>query len=72
MFVFAHHMAVELLGREFSPHGVVEHVCVFAALGLILGTSAYGTWVLAAKALGSVRGRRNMTLPVADGRSLQG
>jgi len=72
MLVFAHHMAVELLGREFSPHGVVEHICVFAALGLVLGTSAYGTWVLATKALDSVRGRRNLTPPLTDGRSLQG
>ena len=31
--VFAHHMGLEILGREYSPHGVVEHVCVFAVLG---------------------------------------
>jgi len=60
MIPFAHHMAVELLGREFSPQGVVQHVCVFAALGLILGTSAYGMYVLATKALGSVRERQRM------------
>ena len=60
MLVFAHHMAVELLGREFSPEGVVQHVCVFATLGLVLGTSAYGTWMLATKALDSVRARRRM------------
>ncbi len=58
MLLFAHHMGVELLGREFSPHGVVEHVCVFAMLALLMGTSAYGTWVLATKALDSVRARR--------------
>lgn len=51
MLVFAHHMAVELLGREFSPHGVFQHVCVFAALGLIAATSAYGTWALALRFL---------------------
>jgi hypothetical protein len=55
MIMFAHHMAVELLGREFSPHGVLEHVCVFAALGLIAATSAYGTWALAMKLM--TRGR---------------
>ena len=26
MFLFAHHMAVELFGREFSPHGTLQHV----------------------------------------------
>jgi hypothetical protein len=60
MLLFAHHMAVELLGREFSPHGVVQHVCVFAALALIVGTSAYGTLVLATKALEAVRARRQI------------
>ncbi|WP_406696466.1 hypothetical protein V5E97_36295 [Singulisphaera sp. Ch08] len=49
MFMLAHHVGVELLGHEFSPHGVVQHVCVFAALGLILATSAYGTAVLATR-----------------------
>lgn len=49
MFMLAHHVGVELLGREFSPHGVVQHVCVFAALGLVLATSAYGTAVLATR-----------------------
>ena len=60
MFLFAHHMGVELLGREFSPHGVAQHVCVFAALALVFGTSAFGTWVLATKALDSVRARRRI------------
>jgi hypothetical protein len=60
MIPFAHHMAVELLGREFSPQGVVQHICVFAALGLIAGTSAYGMYALAAKALGTVRERQRM------------
>jgi hypothetical protein len=58
MILFAHHMAVELFGREFSPHGAVQHVCVFAALALVVGTSAYGTWALAAKAVGALRARR--------------
>jgi hypothetical protein len=60
MLPFAHHMAVELLGREFSPHGVVQHVCAFAALALLFGTSAYGTWALATKALEAVRARRQI------------
>ena len=59
MLLFAHHMAVEFLGREFSPHGVVQHICVFAAMAFVVGTSAYGTWVLATKGLDSARaGRR--------------
>ncbi len=49
MFLFAHHMALELFGREFAPHGTLQHVCAFAAIGLIVGTSVYGTLTLAAK-----------------------
>ena len=56
--VLAHHVAVELFGREFSPHTVFEHICAFTVVGLILATSAYGTWTLAAKVMGGRRVRR--------------
>lgn len=57
MFFFAHHMGVEILGREFSPHGVAQHVCTFAALGFLAATSAYGTWALFRKARQATRVR---------------
>jgi hypothetical protein len=60
MMLFAHHMAVELFGREFSPQGPVQHVCVFIALALIVGTSAYGTLVLATKTMEKVTSRRRL------------
>jgi hypothetical protein len=60
MFMFAHHLAVELFGREFSPQGTLQHVCVFAAVALVFGTSAYGTWMLAVKAHDAVRARRRV------------
>jgi len=55
MSLFAHHVAVELLGREYSPTTVFEHVCLFGLTGLILGTSAYGTWTIAAKLMAARR-----------------
>ncbi len=55
--LFAHHMAVEILGREFSPHTAFEHVCTFAAISFFLATSAYGSWTLFQKARQSM-GRR--------------
>jgi hypothetical protein len=58
MFPFAHHMAVELFGREFAPQGAFEHAFAFGAISLLLATSAYGTWSLAAKALEWTRSRR--------------
>ena len=60
MFVLAHHMAVELFGREFSPHGTLEHVCVFGVLGLIAALSTYGAWTLATKAMAGLRSRRGV------------
>ena len=56
--VLAHHVAVELFGREFSPHTVLEHICAFTVVGLILGTSAYGTWTLAGKVFGARKAER--------------
>ncbi|MDR3639094.1 MAG: hypothetical protein P4L84_35140 [Isosphaeraceae bacterium] len=58
MLLFAHHMAVELFGREFSPHGVFQHVCAFGAIALVLATSAYGTWNLGRELMRSLANRR--------------
>lgn len=58
MFPLAHHVAVEIMGREFSPTTPLEHVCVFGALGFLLATSAYGTWMLAARLRLALRDRR--------------
>lgn len=66
MFMLAHHVAVELLGQEFSPQGVFQHVCVFAALGLILATSAYGTAMLVSRFIELRSGRRTAKALVED------
>lgn len=58
MFLFAHHVAVELFGREFSPHTPLEHVCAFAVVGTILGLAAYGACVLSAKIVGGLQKKR--------------
>jgi hypothetical protein len=58
MVLLAHHVAVELFGREYSPRTPLEHACAFAVVGTILALAAYGAWTLAAKALGHVRERR--------------
>lgn len=47
MIPLAHHVAVELFGREFSPRTPLEHVCLFAALGLVVSLAGYGAWTLA-------------------------
>jgi len=49
MIFLAHHVAVELLGHEYSPNTVFEHVCLLTITALILGTSAYGSWTIARK-----------------------
>ena len=57
MLLFAHHVAVELFGREFSPRTPLEHVCAFGAVGLVLGLACYGAYALAVKLAGRVRTR---------------
>jgi hypothetical protein len=55
MNLLAHHVAVELLGREYSPTTVFEHVCLFTITALILGTSAYGTYTIARRLIDARR-----------------
>jgi hypothetical protein len=58
MFLFAHHMALEIFGREFAPRTPLEHACAFTAVGLLFSLAGYGAWTLAAKLLTRVRSRR--------------
>jgi len=60
MFLFAHHVAVELFGREFSPRTPLEHVCAFGAVGVILALAAYGAITLAGKLRSGARARRGV------------
>jgi hypothetical protein len=55
MNFLAHHVAVELLGHEYSPNTVFEHVCLFTITAFILGTSAYGTWTIARRLIAARR-----------------
>lgn len=47
--LFAHHVAVEIFGREFSPQTPLQHVCAFTAVGLVLALAVYGGCTLAAR-----------------------
>ncbi|HEV3122235.1 MAG TPA: hypothetical protein VGY53_10040 [Isosphaeraceae bacterium] len=60
MFLFAHHVAVEIFGREFSPRTPLEHVCAFTAVGVILALATYGAITLAAKLRSGARARRGV------------
>jgi hypothetical protein len=55
MNFLAHHVAVEILGHEYSPNTVFEHVCLLTITAFILGTSAYGTWTIARKLIAARR-----------------
>jgi hypothetical protein len=44
MGLWAHHIAVELYGREFSPETPLEHVMVFGITAVVLGLMFYGAW----------------------------
>jgi hypothetical protein len=58
MILFAHHVAVELFGREFAPQTPLEHVCAFGGIGLVLGLASYGAWTLAMKLRPGAKTRR--------------
>ncbi|HEV3164464.1 MAG TPA: hypothetical protein VGZ22_10600 [Isosphaeraceae bacterium] len=60
MLLFAHHMAVEIFGREFSPRTPLEHVCAFGGVSLVLALAGYGAWMLALKLADQVRARRRI------------
>lgn len=57
MFLIAHHVGVELFGREYSPRTPLEHACVFGALALVLFLAAYGAWTLVNKVRMNLRAR---------------
>lgn len=58
MLLLAHHVAVEIFGREYAPRTPLEHGVAFAAVGLVLALATYGAWSLAGKAMAAVRARR--------------
>jgi hypothetical protein len=44
MGLFAHHIAVEIFGREFSPETPLEHVMVFGLTGVVFALAVYGLY----------------------------
>ncbi len=44
MPLFAHNVAVELFGREYSPQTPLEHVMAFGVTGIVLGLVMYGAY----------------------------
>jgi hypothetical protein len=44
MILLGHHIAVEILGREFSPETPLEHAVAFGVTGLVLALVVYGTY----------------------------
>jgi hypothetical protein len=61
MILFAHHVGVELFGREYSPVTVFDHVCAFTVVSLILVTSAVGAWTIASKAVSALKRKRGLS-----------
>lgn len=44
MALLAHHIGVELFGREFSPETPMEHVVAFGVAGVMLALMLYGSY----------------------------
>jgi hypothetical protein len=44
MNLFAHHVGVELFGREFAPETPAEHVMAFAIVACVVALTVYGAF----------------------------
>jgi hypothetical protein len=44
MPLLGHHVAVEILGREFSPETPLEHAVMFGLTAVVLGLLIYGAY----------------------------
>jgi MFS-type transporter involved in bile tolerance (Atg22 family) len=44
MRLFAHHMGVELFGKEFAPETPLEHALAFFITGLLFALIVYGAY----------------------------
>jgi hypothetical protein len=55
--LFAHHVALELFGYEFSPQGPFQHICAFTVVGLVLTLAVYGGWTLVRQLMGRLGSR---------------
>jgi hypothetical protein len=60
MPIFAHHVAVEILGREFSPHTPLEHICTFGGIALIAALACYGGFAVCRDLAERMRARRQV------------
>ena len=40
--MFAHHVAIEILGKEYEPHGVFQHVMAFGATLVMVTLAVIG------------------------------
>ena len=40
--MFAHHIGVEIMGREYEPQGLLQHAVVFGASILFFGLAGVG------------------------------
>ncbi len=41
--LYAHHIAIEIMGTEYEPQGVIQHVVLFSALTLLFGLAGIGS-----------------------------
>ena len=55
--LFAHHVAVELFGREFSPRTPLEHICTSRPWAASSPWPVMAAWTLATKAMARTRGK---------------
>ena len=40
--MFAHHVAIEIMGKEYEPHGFLQHALAFGGTALLFGLAGIG------------------------------
>ena len=54
--LLAHHVGIEIMGREYEPQGVLQHVIVFGASILLFGLAGIGFVVTFRRIAARIRG----------------
>ncbi|MBI4397670.1 MAG: hypothetical protein HY586_00920 [Candidatus Omnitrophica bacterium] len=53
--IFLHHIGIEIMGKEYEPEGVVQHVCLIVISSIFLFFTVYGFIAFMKKLFGKAK-----------------
>lgn len=51
--ILLHHISIEIMGKEFEPHGVIQHLMVAMITTGVLYFAAYGLVIFLKRVIGT-------------------